>query len=103
MSFNTVNATHYYADRIQTVTTTATAATIGLDIGPHIDEVVMSCTQDCHYKLGSEAELTASPATTSDLPLFAGTYKPIRVKPGQRLSFIRASVDGRAWVEECTQ
>jgi hypothetical protein len=61
----------------------------------------LACTVGCHFRLGTAAELTASPATVNDSWLPAGVVEYLNVSRGTLISLIReGAVSGVAWVTE---
>ncbi|RVD58854.1 hypothetical protein EN866_19560 [Mesorhizobium sp. M2D.F.Ca.ET.223.01.1.1] len=82
----------------QPVTVTAVAVTSG-KLASDTRVVRLSCTQDCHFKLGN-----ASPTvvTINDSILFGGATEYFKVKATgpNYLGLLRDSTDGKAYIDE---
>lgn len=102
MSVNTMYATHYKLGRAHKVSYSGTAGLMSSNIGDQIEDVILTATTNCYFKIGSAADLAASPATSADYELFTGTYFPVRLAPGQRISFVQETSSGVATVIECS-
>lgn len=92
-----VNGSAYpatYQGTIQKVAYTAAAGTSNA-VGDNTSVVRLIATTDCYYKIGA-----APTATANDSRLTANTIEYRGIKPGEKVSAIRVSVDGTLEVEE---
>lgn len=62
-------------------------------IGSGIHHVRLAATTACHYAIG-----TNPTATDADTYLPANTIEKIRINPGEKISFIRTSASGSAFI-----
>jgi hypothetical protein len=89
--------TTFYNKTTQAVSVTASSAAISNAVGSNIHSARIACTVACYYKVGESPT-----ATTSDAYLPANWVEYIKIHPGQKVAFIRASADGTATVTELT-
>lgn len=81
----------------QKVSFTAAAAATATAVPADNAVARIVATQNCHYKIDPS---TAAVATDCFLP--AGMVEYVRVNQGDKISFIRDSADGDAYVTFCT-
>jgi hypothetical protein len=79
----------------QAASFTGTAAAISNAVGQQTRRVLVYATQDCHIQFASTPV-----ATTADCFLPASVSMFLSIRPGEKVSAIRASVDGTIYVSE---
>lgn len=81
----------------QTVSYTGTAGTISAVSGT-TTKVRIYSTTDSFVKIGDNPT-----ADTSDMPVSAGIPEYFDIEPGQKVSFVRSSIDGDGYVTEMSK